>query len=76
MPGQKLFRLTVSVSLLVIMSTTALAATVQHHPFTQLFPPDENLGFGGYNVENASEIETEVIRANNSDIIFQKSGGV
>lgn len=64
-------------SLILLAATvTTTAATVQHHPFSQLFPPNEDLDLGGKDVENASEVETEVIRANDSDIFIRNSGNI
>lgn len=64
-------------SLLVLTLTTVVsAASVQHHPFSELFPPDESLGFGGNDIENVSSAELSEIVPDQSDIIFRDSGDI
>lgn len=53
--------LTILTSLLV---SAAAAPVSQHHPFSELFPPDQNLNFGGESLEGASSIETGEIVVN------------
>ncbi len=54
------------------------AQAAQHHPFSELYPPDENIDFGGKNLTNATQIETGSIIANDTDgnITFRDSTGV
>lgn len=76
MPREKVFPVIAVFLLLVAFSGLAVSASVQHHPFDQLFPPNQDLNFGGQNAENISELETARIVPNSSDIIFRDSGGV
>lgn len=63
-------------AILLALTGLATSATLQHHPFSQIFPPNTALDFGGQNVANASRVETAVIEPNASDITFKDSGNV
>lgn len=52
------------------------AASVQHHPFSEIFPPDDNLNFKGQDILNVSKIEANYFVPNESDIVFRDSGDI
>lgn len=62
--------------LLLALTGLATAATLQSHPFSQIFPPDEDLGFGGKDIKNVSRVETGVVAANQSDLLFKSDADV
>lgn len=41
---------------LILLITGLAASATQHHPFSEVFPPDSDLNFGGYNAENISQL--------------------
>lgn len=45
--------------LMVCTIPLASSASSQHHPFSEIFPPDTNLGFGDQALENASSLELQ-----------------
>lgn len=62
--------------LIASATATVSSASTQHHPFSELFPPDVNLDFGGKDIKNVSTLETATIIPNSSDITFKDSGNV
>jgi hypothetical protein len=63
-------------AILLALTGLATSATLQNHPFSQIFPPNSALDFGGQDVANASRVETAVIEPNASDITFKDNGNV
>lgn len=63
--------------LVSIIGFTVLAAapSAQHHPFSELYPPNVDLDIGGKDLVNVSKLEAEILQANSSDIYFQRAGG-
>ncbi len=42
--------------LAIFLAALATAPTVQHHPFSQIFPSDQDLNFGEYDAFNMTEV--------------------
>ena len=61
---------------IILFASAATSASVQHHPFSELFPPDQDLNFGGYDIKNVSRIKGEVITPLQADIVFEDAGRV
>ncbi|MBC5792495.1 MAG: hypothetical protein H8Z69_00485 [Nanohaloarchaea archaeon] len=41
----------------IFLAAFVTAPTVQHHPFSELFPPDQDLNFGEYDAFNLTELD-------------------
>jgi len=46
-----------SLVFLTLLVTGSAMSAVQHHPFSEIFPPDTNLDFGGQAAENVSRVQ-------------------
>lgn len=42
---------------LILAAAMATAPSVQHHPFSEIFPPDQDLNFGEYDAFNMTELD-------------------
>lgn len=59
---------------LIALTAVVSSASVQHHPFSELFPPDIDLDFGAQNIDNVSDISTDTVSPVQSDIVFRDAG--
>lgn len=50
-------------------------AQLQHHPFSELGPADEDLDFEGHDIQGVSEVELDEIVAREEDITVYDSVG-
>lgn len=69
-------KLALLLGVMLVLTAVASSASIQHHPFSEIFPPDINLDFGGKDIENVSKIEASNVSPRNSDIIFEDAGEV
>ena len=69
-------KVAIAAGAVIVLTAAASSASTQHHPFSELFPPDQDLDFGGQDIQNVSQLETGIVTPNQSDIVFRDSGDV
>jgi len=69
-------KLAIAIGTILLSLALATAPSSQNHPFSEIFPPDQDLGFGGKNIENVSQLEAASIRPEASDLSFRDSGNL